>query len=107
MNIDWSSEEVKITGGVQQPTGPAFKDYYVEAPAFWQRNGTFYIAFGRCCCFCTEGSGIRVYMAQNALGPWTKQPGMENPGRANGTNSGTPITRAQQNVVTQVKALGK
>lgn len=103
MNIDWAGENVTIPDGVQQPTGPAFKDYYVEAPAFWERNGIYYIAFGKCCCFCKEGSGIRVYMAPSASGPWVEQPGIENPGRDNGKDNGTSTTRAQQNVVTRVK----
>jgi hypothetical protein len=103
MDIDWAGKNVTIPDGIQQPRGPAFKDYFVEAPAFWERKGTYYLSFGECCCFCDYGSGIRVYMAPHAIGPWVEQPGLENPGRNNGLNTGNSTTHAQQNFVTRVK----
>ena len=31
--------------------------------------------FDHCCCFCFQGSGVRVYTAAHPLGPWTPQTG--------------------------------
>ena len=54
---------------------PLFSEYFVEAPAYFKRNSTYYILFGHCCCFCYQGSGIIVHTASHPLGPWTAQPG--------------------------------
>jgi hypothetical protein len=52
----------------------AFNDVaFVEAPAAFHRNGTWYALLGHCCCFCYQGSGLFVYTAANPLGPWTRQ----------------------------------
>lgn len=49
---------------------PFFPPYFVEAPVFFKRNGKYYVLFGHCCCFCYQGSGIQVFMADNPMGPW-------------------------------------
>lgn len=37
----------------------------------FKRNGYYYMIYGHTCCFCKEGSGSKVIVAENALGPWT------------------------------------
>ena len=49
--------------------------YFVEAPALIKYNNVYYAIFDHCCCFCYQGSGIRVYTAPDPLGPWTVQGG--------------------------------
>ena len=51
----------------------AFPVPFVEAPALFERNGTYYALFGHCCCFCYQGSGLYVFTAPHPLGPWTQQ----------------------------------
>ena len=52
--------------GVAGPGPPSnvssgvFGNSFVEAPAFFKRNGVYYALFGNCCCFCGHGSGIGV-----------------------------------------------
>eukprot|EP00947_MAST-08B_sp_MAST-8B-sp1_P006250 g6250.t1 len=60
-----------VVGGVFGAT--TFPEYFVEAPAFFHRNGTFYALFGHCCCFCYQGSGVMAYTAPHPLGPWRPQ----------------------------------
>ena len=52
-----------------------FPDTFVEAPSMFKRNGVFYATYGTCCCACREGSGMTVFTAPKASGPWTRQPG--------------------------------
>lgn len=42
-----------------------------EAPMLFERKGWYYLIFGHTCCFCAQGSGALVYVAQHPLGPWT------------------------------------
>ena len=51
----------------------AFPVQFVEAPAMFERQGTYYALFGHCCCFCYQGSGMYVFTAPHPLGPWTQQ----------------------------------
>jgi hypothetical protein len=44
-----------------------------EAPVMFKRQGLYYILAGPMCCFCYQGSGIRVYTATSPLGPYTYQ----------------------------------
>ena len=53
----------------------AFPVQFVEAPAMFERQGTYYALFGHCCCFCYQGSGAFVWTAPHPLGPWTPQSG--------------------------------
>ena len=48
-------------------------DPNVEAPMMFKRNGTYYVVFGRCCCYCGSGSTVSVYTAASPLGPYTKR----------------------------------
>ena len=56
------------------PLNYTFPEYFVEAPALFERKGTYYALFSWCCCFCKQGSGIIVHTAPHPLGPWTAQP---------------------------------
>ena len=41
-----------------------------EACSMFKRNGVYYVLSDKMCQFCPEGSGARVYMATNPLGPY-------------------------------------
>ena len=49
----------------------SFPEYFVEAPALFERKGVYYALFSWCCCYCMQGSGIIVHTAPHPLGPWT------------------------------------
>jgi beta-xylosidase len=73
MWIDKLSPDYLSTTG--EFTGPVGNIYFVEDPALIKRDGVYLALFDHCCCFCMQGSGIRVYEASNPLGPWTAQGG--------------------------------
>jgi hypothetical protein len=50
-------------------------EFGYEAPTMFKRNGVYYAMFGYQCCFCEQGSGIRVYTATAPLGPYVYQGG--------------------------------
>lgn len=91
-----------------------FGNRFVEAPAIFKRKGIYYALFGNCCCFCGQGSGVEVYTAEKALGPWTYHENVGcttplSPGCGCGMNHdscpalyGTAVTKAQQNFVIQI-----
>ena len=73
-----------------------------EAPMlFGPRKGWYYLLFGKCCCFCKEGSGSRVWAARDPRGPWIEQPG-GNINREGGGESGDTIIQAQDSTVITV-----
>ena len=57
--------------------GPLGNLYFVEAPAMFRVGPTYYALFDHCCCFCFQGSGIKVFTAPHPLGPWMQQPGAD------------------------------
>jgi hypothetical protein len=69
-----------------------------EAPVLFKRQGIYYALFDNCCCFCPQGSGVRIYTASKPLGPYT---GKE-PLNINRDAKGVPIIRAQQTHVAQI-----
>ena len=69
-----------------------------EAPVLFKRQGTYYALFDNCCCFCPEGSGVRVYTASRPLGPYTTK----KPLNINRDAKGVPIIHAQQTHVAQI-----
>ena len=98
-----------------------FGEEFVEAPVMFKRAGVYYAFFGKCCCFCAEGSGVGVYTARNALGPYAFArnigcPTQPAPGCGCGHGAYPPytnasklhcksmpsVTRAQQNFVIRV-----
>eukprot|EP01062_Namystynia_karyoxenos_P029787 TRINITY_DN22323_c0_g1_i1.p1 TRINITY_DN22323_c0_g1~~TRINITY_DN22323_c0_g1_i1.p1 ORF type:complete len:366 (+),score=96.21 TRINITY_DN22323_c0_g1_i1:85-1182(+) len=81
-----------VTSGAVSPSGN-------EAPALFERAGWYYLTFGKLCCFCHQGSGVRVFAARSPLGPYSDM-GI-NIGRAPG---GASVTGAQQNYVARLRA---
>ncbi len=67
-----------------------------EAPALFKRKKLYYALFDNCCCFCPEGSGARVYVAEKPLGPYAIR------GNINRDALGNPIIAAQQTYVAQL-----
>ena len=60
------------SAGDTSPTGRyLFSEYFIEAPALFERGGTYYAVFGHCCSYCYQGSGAIVHTAPHPLGPWT------------------------------------
>lgn len=49
-----------------------FPDHYVEGQLLFKRNGTYYVAYGSCCCFCRDGSGFALFSSSSIKGPWTR-----------------------------------
>jgi len=44
-----------------------------EGILMFKRQGIYYIMFGPCCCFCSEGSDIYVFTATSPVGPYELQ----------------------------------
>jgi len=44
-----------------------------EAGALFNRNGIYYLLTDYTCCFCTQGTGVRVYTSNAPLGKWELQ----------------------------------
>ena len=41
-----------------------------EGVLMFKRNGTYYVGFGQCCCFCAGGSNVELFAAASPLGPY-------------------------------------
>lgn len=67
-----------------------------EAPVLFRRGDTYFALFDNCCCFCREGTGVRVSTASRPLGPYTAK------GNINRDAKGLPIIHAQQTYVAQI-----
>ncbi len=67
-----------------------------EAPSIFRRANSYYALFDSTCCFCTEGSGARVLVASNPLGPYRAI------GNINRDANGKPIISAQQTFVATI-----
>lgn len=50
--------------------GSAFVAEHCEAGSMFKRNGVYYLLTDYTCCFCTQGSGARVFTASSPLGPF-------------------------------------
>ena len=44
---------------------------YCEAGSMFRRDGRYYLLTDYTCCFCNQGAGARVYIADDPLGEWT------------------------------------
>jgi hypothetical protein len=81
----------------------------VEAPAMFRRGNSYYLLFDNTCAICSAGTGVRVYIAQHPLGPFTykgninrdqqKSRGLPSPWTFPGTGRKDAIIKAQQNYV--------
>jgi hypothetical protein len=67
-----------------------------EAPAMFRRGDRYYALFDSTCCFCTRGSGARVYVATSPLGPYTLR------GNINRDAAQKPMVAAQQTFVARI-----
>lgn len=68
-----------------------------EAPSIFRRGASYYAVFDTTCCFCTEGSGARVFVATHPLGPYTQI------GNINRDANGKPTIPAQQTFIATVQ----
>lgn len=67
-----------------------------EACSLFKRGNLYYAVFDACCCFCPEGSGAQVWVAEKPLGPYKQR------GNINRDPTGRPIIAAQQTFVAQL-----
>jgi hypothetical protein len=51
--------------------GSEFIAEHCEAGSMFKRNGLYYLLTDYTCCFCTQGSGAKVFTATTPLGPYT------------------------------------
>jgi hypothetical protein len=51
--------------------GSEFIAEHCEAGSMFKRNGAYYLLTDYTCCFCTQGSGAKVFTAATPLGPYT------------------------------------
>jgi hypothetical protein len=51
-------------------TGSDFIAEHCEAGSMFKRNGLYYLLTDYTCCFCTQGSGAKVFTASFPLGPY-------------------------------------
>ena len=74
-----TGESATMVGGSEGPPGlnnntlTAFAADFIEAPSIFKRNDTYYAAFGYCCAFCFQGSGLFIFTAPRPAGPWKPQ----------------------------------
>jgi hypothetical protein len=94
-------------GIVPGKNGGLFPDHYTEGGVLFKRNGTYYVGYGSCCCFCRGGSGWVLYSSPSISGPWVRQPldlncaSNQSAGDicgAYGERTGSPITIAAQGI---------
>lgn len=70
-----------------------FMAEHVEAGSMFERNGIYYLLTDWTCCFCNQGAGARVYMAESPMGPYQQKgninrfPGIPTPILQNGLNA--------------------
>jgi Glycosyl hydrolases family 43 len=50
--------------------GSEFIAEHCEAGSMFKRNGLYYLLTDYTCCFCTQGSGAKVFTASSPLGPY-------------------------------------
>jgi hypothetical protein len=67
-----------------------------EAPALIRHGDRYYALFDSTCCFCSSGSGVRVLVASNPLGPYAEKANI------NRQSDGRPHIPAQQTFVARV-----
>ena len=67
-----------------------------EAPALFRNQDRYYALFDSTCCFCSAGSGVRVFAASNPLGPYAEE------GNINRGANGQPLVAAQQTFVAEI-----
>eukprot|EP00729_Bicosta_minor_P000698 gene698-28900_t len=99
-------------GAGTSSVGPLPGPHLVEAPAMFQREGTYYALLGGCTCMGLYGGGVAMLTAKHPLGPWTNVTSVLDPGcpmqkQTTCFEMGpgqvcNPVTQAQQNYVIEV-----
>eukprot|EP00755_Sulcionema_specki_P038027 Sspe_Gene.110109::Locus_90443_Transcript_1_1_Confidence_1.000_Length_1157::g.110109::m.110109 len=69
---------------IAETSPPIENGTYYEGGGIFERDGVWYVMFGKGCCFCSRGGSSRVYVARGPLGPYTFQSEV-NPILPNGT----------------------
>jgi beta-xylosidase len=85
MSVEKLSDDYLSSLGKEFNSG-YFGQTFVEAPAIFKRNGTYYAVFGQCCCYCAEGSSVTVYTSSSPLGPFKTTNNLGNEGHAQQLN---------------------
>ena len=67
-----------------------------EATSMLKHDGRYYALFDNTCCFCSAGSGARVYVASSPLGPYSER---QNINRPPGRN---PVVAGQQASIARI-----
>lgn len=67
-HLERLSEDYLASAG--QPSVQISSGGCTEAASMFKRNGVYYITFGECCCFCSQGAGVRVLKASDPMGPY-------------------------------------
>jgi len=70
MSVEKLAPDFTTTLGLAANSG-FFGASFVEAPAMFKANNTYYAVFGQCCCYCQSGSPVYVHSASSPLGPYT------------------------------------
>jgi hypothetical protein len=86
-----TSDYLSSTGQVSPILGE-----HCEAPVLFRQSNTYYALFDSTCCFCSAGSGARVYKSSSPLGPYTPLPNI------NRDATNIPIIHAQQTFVATI-----
>lgn len=56
---------------INRTSGPIENGTYYEGGGIFKRNGSWFVMFGKGCCFCPFGGSSRLYMAKDPIdGPW-------------------------------------
>jgi hypothetical protein len=66
-----SVEELNDDYTATNLNGSEFIAEHCEAGSMFKRNGLYYLLTDYTCCFCTQGSGAKVFTASSPLGPYT------------------------------------
>jgi hypothetical protein len=69
MSVEKLTDDYTATLGKAGNSG-FFGESFVEAPAFFKRNGIYYAVFGHCCCYCQSGSPVTAYTSTSPMGPY-------------------------------------
>jgi hypothetical protein len=83
--------------------GSPFLSDESEACSLFRRGETYYALFDSTCCFCPQGSGAKVFIADSPLGPYTFRGNMN---RHTTPCGDVPIINAQQTHVARFPAPG-
>lgn len=99
--IERLTDDYRDSLGANHSTGPITASNH-EAPMLFEREGWYYLIIGHTCCFCREGAGAQVFVAQQPMGPWTDTGLDLNPVDPSSGLAQDHVIRAQNSFVIQV-----